>query len=456
MPTTLTQPVIPNSGFFSLLAFVVELLLATSIFVFKLKRRRRFWLWLPLSLVGIFLFAYLWDLIPEYDNGTGNIFLSIIYFILTYLGIVGTIFVCFKLSLPSAFFLGTAGYAMQHFTYKLIQIIIGSIEFNDVHFRENLWGIGLIYASVVILSLPFFYFLFARNIKKDDTFNIKDSRLLFVSIILMSCTVVLNLIFERFINAQTNLVVFIIGCLFDMVCCFFSLFIEFEMLKNKKISEAYIQMKSIWESEKRQLEISKENMDYIRVLAHDLKHELNESNLPVSSDKVKELKGRISTFGNALKTGNDILDLVLAERALKMQRESINLSLIADGTILSFMRQSDCYSLFMNILDNAIDAVNELPPNQREISLSVRQSMGMALIHEVNPYKGKIEFKNGLPVTTKKDHHLHGLGTKSIKIIVENYSGECVISTKDDNVFVLDILLPIVKRYADITESDED
>ena len=106
------------------------------------------------------------------------------------------------------------------------------------------------------------------------------------------------------------------------------------------------------------------------------------------------------------------------------------------------MKQSDCYSLFMNIMDNAIDAVKELPKDQREISLAVRESMGMILIHEVNPFKGTLNFKDGLPQTTKGDSMYHGLGTKSIKGIVDSYSGDCEISIKDNNIYVLNILLP--------------
>ncbi len=186
----------------------------------------------------------------------------------------------------------------------------------------------------------------------------------------------------------------------------------------------------------------KENMDYMKILAHDLKHELSESSLLISKDKVDELNRRIAAFGNSIKTGNDILDLVIAERTLIVQKENINLSIIADGSVLSNMKQSDCYSLFMNIMDNAIDAVKELPKDQREISLAVRESMGMILIHEVNPFKGTLNFKDGLPQTTKGDSMYHGFGTKSIKGIVDSYSGDCEISIKDNNIYVLNILLP--------------
>lgn len=432
--------IIPNKGAWSLIVFVGELLLATSVYVFKLRRRNHFWLWLVLCLSCFIGFAYSWSLIP-YINSVTSIIFSILFFFIVFFGLIGSLMACFKVNIQAAMFLGTAGYAMQHFTYKLIQIVIGSIEKGIPSFVDNNYGIYGIYASFVIISLPIFYNMFGKKIHNNETLIIEDSRLLIISIILIICTVILNLIYESFVKVS-NLTLFIVGCLFDMVCCFLTLFIEFEMLKSKEISEAYIQMKTIWESEKKQLEISKENMDYMKILAHDLKHELNESTLLISKDKVDELNRRIAAFGNSIKTGNDILDLVIAERTLIVQKENINLSIIADGSVLSNMKQSDCYSLFMNIMDNAIDAVKELPKDQREISLAVRESMGMILIHEVNPFKGTLNFKDGLPQTTKGDSMYHGLGTKSIKGIVDSYSGDCEISIKDNNIYVLNILLP--------------
>ena len=432
--------IIPNKGAWSLIVFVGELLLATSVYVFKLRRRNHFWLWLVLCLSCFIGFAYSWSLIP-YINSVTSIIFSILFFFIAFFGLIGSLMACFKVNIQAAMFLGTAGYAMQHFTYKLIQIVIGSIEKGIPSFVDNNYGIYGIYASFVIISLPIFYNMFGKKIHNNETLIIEDSRLLIISIILIICTVILNLIYESFVKVS-NLTLFIVGCLFDMVCCFLTLFIEFEMLKSKEISEAYIQMKTIWESEKKQLEISKENMDYMKILAHDLKHELNESTLLISKDKVDELNHRIAAFGNSIKTGNDILDLVIAERTLIVQKENINLSIIADGSVLSNMKQSDCYSLFMIIMDNAIDAVKELPKDQREISLAVRESMGMILIHEVNPFKGTLNFKDGLPQTTKRDSMYHGFGTKSIKGIVDSYSGDCEISIKDNNIYVLNILLP--------------
>ena len=44
-------------------------------------------------------------------------------------------------------------------------------------------------------------------------------------------------------------------------------------------------------------------------------------------------------------------------------------------------------------------------------------------IHVENTMEGKINMKNGLPVTTKEDKRNHGLGILNVKAIVEKYKG---------------------------------
>ena len=68
--------IIPNKGAWSLIVFVGELLLATSVYVFKLRRRNHFWLWL---LYLILLHRFLWidrifDGLLQSQYPGGNVF----------------------------------------------------------------------------------------------------------------------------------------------------------------------------------------------------------------------------------------------------------------------------------------------------------------------------------------------------------------------------------------------
>ena len=62
-----------------------------------------------------------------------------------------------------------------------------------------------------------------------------------------------------------------------------------------------------------------------------------------------------------------------------------------------------------------------------------------------NFFEGHIKLnKDGLPITTKENKDYHGFGMKSIKMIVDKYSGDVSIVIKED-IFNLNIFIPIKK-----------
>ena len=114
-------------------------------------------------------------------------------------------------------------------------------------------------------------------------------------------------------------------------------------------------------------------------------------------------------------------------------KNNIALHFIADGSLLNFISETDLYSLFGNIIDNAIESVMKFEnKDDRVISLKVIKRNGGVFIMEENPFKGKLVFQNGLPVTTKDNESgFHGYGSKSIQTIVESYGG--ILKISDEN-----------------------
>ena len=145
----------------------------------------------------------------------------------------------------------------------------------------------------------------------------------------------------------------------------------------------------------------------------------------------------MNLYNSAVRTGNETLDVVLTDKRLHCATHNIQFTCIADGAKMNFMEVMDIYSLFGNMLDNAIEYEMGLPPAMRFIHLSVKCTNRMLVIHVE-----KLEIRDGLPVTTKRNNGDHGYGMLSIRRIVQKYDGNLVIST-DSQLFQVNIVIPV-------------
>ena len=161
-----------------------------------------------------------------------------------------------------------------------------------------------------------------------------------------------------------------------------------------------------------------------------------------------KMEHEIKVYETQNKTGNRILDAVLTNKSMVCQKREIELKVIIEGQSLSFMDDMDISALFGNMLDNAIESVSrQKEKEKRLIWLYVSREKQFVRIRTENYCDEKIRFRNGMPVTTKKDKRLHGYGMKSICATVEKYGGSTVACQRD-NWFELKILIPISGKKA--------
>ena len=127
-------------------------------------------------------------------------------------------------------------------------------------------------------------------------------------------------------------------------------------------------------------------------------------------EQLDKLKQSIAAYERPANSGNEVLDVLLAEKIGICQQRGIVLTCSLGMTDFSFVEELDLYSLFQNALTNAINAVSALPEGmERFISLSSVRDGNMLTIHMENPCEEDISFVNGLP-QTKEDPDWHGFG----------------------------------------------
>ncbi len=177
-----------------------------------------------------------------------------------------------------------------------------------------------------------------------------------------------------------------------------------------------------------QYEMSKENIALINRKSHDLRRQveaLRTVGTPEEqAEAIRGIEQAVEIYDRSFRTGSRPLDTVLMQKALLCSQQHIELSVVADGSLLRFIRSVDLFTMLSNILDNAIEANLRIPEEEkRAIHLSVHEKRGLVILQCENPYVGTVEMKDGLPVTVKEDKANHGIGTRSIAATAAEYGG---------------------------------
>lgn len=431
--------------FYKSFIFVFELLVAEGLFFINFKRRSHFSLRLVGSLLLVFGFAFS---LPAYLFDS-PIYTSLI-FILIFVSTVGAAFFVFDTDFKSVLFCCIAGYTTQHLTYEISDVTFSLMGLSDIsnlyssdllgEFSINLFLVA-VYLVVYIVIYTIIFFLFANKIEFNKLNEIEYSFIIALVFVLLVVDVVLNAFFLKEDASRLSNVKYIFYA-FNIVCCMISLFLQFEIAYRKQIETSYKFMKQMWDKTKEQYSFSKENIAQINMKCHDLKHQIHKlgANNYINKDTIKELEEKINIYDSFVKTGNDALDVILSEKSLICNKNGIVFTYMIDGTQLSFMDEGDIYSLFGNIIDNAIESSLRLDISKRAINLHVKKIKNIISIRENNFCNGNISFVNGLPKTTKENSSIHGFGTKSIKYIAEKYGGDCTFAV-DNDIFEVNIVL---------------
>lgn len=210
-----------------------------------------------------------------------------------------------------------------------------------------------------------------------------------------------------------------------------------------------IAMKNMLKMQYNNYMIGKESIEVVNQKYHDLKHQIAVLRAQSDPDKrnayLDKMEEEIKSFEAQNKTGNEVLDIILTTKALICQKDSIQMSVVADGKLLNHIDEIDISTIFGNAIDNAIESVKKIEDIQKRlIHVTVSGQKGFVHILISNCYEGELKMVNGVPKTTKKNKEYHGFGIKGIKKTVLKYDGSTTIKA-ENGWFELRILIPLKK-----------
>ncbi|MDF2589857.1 MAG: histidine kinase, gyrase and HSP90-like ATPase family protein [Anaerocolumna sp.] len=137
-------------------------------------------------------------------------------------------------------------------------------------------------------------------------------------------------------------------------------------------------------------------------------------------------------------THNRVLNIILNDKIRLAEQNNIKLICKIDDVDLSFIDNIDLTTIFANLLDNAIEACDELKNSEKKITLQVGAFNNLVVINIKNPVENVINEHHNNLISLKKKHS--GIGIPNVVKVLSKYNGDFTIQREGNN-FVCNIVL---------------
>lgn len=256
----------------------------------------------------------------------------------------------------------------------------------------------------------------------------------------------------KYIQAYSSgmfLILFLLGCLvldIYIVVVFYRISIVRKTEKENALLQQQSEMQlEVYSDLQQRYQNSMETI-------HDAKRHVRALESLIQSDHLAEaqqykesLFQKLNELQPSIQCDNPLLSAILNHVFLKAEQRHIALKMDLQGEEqLSMLAGVDLTTIVSNLLDNAVDAVSELPEEQRYIHFAVAFQMGEIMIHVENPTKNDLKREGNTIVSTKEGHF--GLGLKNVGMVVKKYKGDFKTDVKD-GTFIAAITIPTATDF---------
>lgn len=168
------------------------------------------------------------------------------------------------------------------------------------------------------------------------------------------------------------------------------------------------------------------NYKDIQKLRHDIKNQMLGlmaclENPELLRDEIEEIIGGLRLNGLKRYTENEVVNLILNRKVAEAENLNIKVECIVLLPVNVQVPSQDAGIIFGNLLDNAIEACDRKKESDKWINIKIIYKNKMLFCEIVNS-KEKME-KSNINSSIKKDSEKHGIGTKSVRNIIDKYNG---------------------------------
>ena len=143
-----------------------------------------------------------------------------------------------------------------------------------------------------------------------------------------------------------------------------------------------------------------------------------------------------------ISSGNTVIDSIINYKCDCAKQYNIDVKTEIQIPPIRILQEIDATIIFGNLLDNAIEALQKVPAENRLLEIMIRVVRNQCFIKISNTCVGEHKWENGRLLSDKSDKSLHGLGLQSVEKSVLKYDGEMHVENAE-GIFTVSIMLYI-------------
>ncbi|MDD3853928.1 MAG: Spo0B domain-containing protein [Syntrophomonadaceae bacterium] len=151
---------------------------------------------------------------------------------------------------------------------------------------------------------------------------------------------------------------------------------------------------------------------------------------------VKQLYQDVQISGDVLQLGIPALSAMLLVKMGAAEGKNISLNIEIETSLADLrVPSSDVVAVAGNLINNALEAVEDMDPENRTVKLGVYTESGFHVIQVHNPGYIPEEIQNRIfeaGFSTRESDRERGIGLPSVKYLVEKYQGRVTVNSHPD------------------------
>jgi signal transduction histidine kinase len=195
------------------------------------------------------------------------------------------------------------------------------------------------------------------------------------------------------------------------------------------------------EQAEKEIEQLKKMQEQSVIYRHDLLHHLNYISSCIESEKTQDALSYIDEICTDIHyqkvetyCENNAINLIIASYIAKAKKANIKVNFDLQIPAEVRIPITDLCIILANAMDNAIHACEKIQQSdKRSIYIAARMQKNKLFFKIENSFEGTIEFEDNLP---KAKEYGHGIGTRSIALVVNKHNGNFSFEAKN-NIFTV-------------------